>query len=96
MNRRAFLGGFISAIAAPAIVRPELLMPVKSIILPKHSCGCNNLLSIQEITREAVKLWKNSNYFIQNIDRQYNDAFSVNAIVGSQLKIRLPNDYKVT
>lgn len=31
----------------------------------------NNFLTLNKITREAVKLWKNSNEFIQHIDRQY-------------------------
>lgn len=28
----------------------------------------NSLLTINMITREAVRLWKNSNAFLQNID----------------------------
>jgi hypothetical protein len=48
------------------------------------------------ITREAVRLWKNTNAFIQNIDQQYDDTFAkVGAKVGTQLRIRLPNDYTV-
>ena len=30
----------------------------------------NTLLTIDMITNEAVRLWKNSNLFIQNIDTQ--------------------------
>lgn len=49
------------------------------------------------ITREAVRLWKNSNAFIQNVDMQYDDSFAVNgAKIGSTLRIRLPNDFTVT
>lgn len=33
----------------------------------------NSLLTINMITREAVRLWKNSNAFLQNIDMQYDD-----------------------
>lgn len=48
------------------------------------------------ITREAVRLWKNTNAFIQNIDQQYDDSFAkVGAKIGTQLRIRLPNDYTV-
>lgn len=56
----------------------------------------NSLLTISMITREAVRLWKNSNAFIQNIDMQYDDSFAqTGAKIGTSLRIRLPNDYTV-
>ena len=56
----------------------------------------NQLLTISMITREAVRLWKNSNAFIQNVDMQYDDSFAVGgAKIGTALRIRLPNDYTV-
>lgn len=56
----------------------------------------NSLLTINMITREAVRLWKNSNAFLQNIDQQYDDSFAqTGAKIGSTLRIRLPNDYTV-
>jgi len=56
----------------------------------------NSLLTINMITREAVRLWKNSNAFIQNVDMQYDDNFAVGgAKIGTALRIRLPNDYTV-
>lgn len=56
----------------------------------------NNLLTIDMITREAVRLWKNSNQFIQKIDHQYDASFAVQgAKIGTSLRIRLPNDYTV-
>jgi hypothetical protein len=57
----------------------------------------NTLLTIDMITREAVRLFKNSNLFIKNIDTQYDGAFAIDgAKIGSNLRIRLPNDYVVT
>ncbi len=54
----------------------------------------NTLLTLGGITREAVRLWKNSNAFLQSIDRQYDDSYAVpGAKIGSQLRIRLPNDF---
>lgn len=54
----------------------------------------NSLLTIDMITREAVRLFKNTNLFIQNIDTQYDSAFAVDgAKIGQSLRIRLPNDY---
>jgi hypothetical protein len=48
------------------------------------------------ITREAVRLWRNSNAFLRNLDMQYDDRFAKSgAKIGAQLQIRLPNDYVV-
>jgi hypothetical protein len=48
------------------------------------------------ITREAIRLWKNSNAFMMNVDMQYDDSFAVSgAKIGTALRIRLPNDYTV-
>lgn len=56
----------------------------------------NTLLTINMITREAVRLWKNSNAFLQNVDMQYDSSFGVvGAKIGSTLRIRLPNDFTV-
>lgn len=56
----------------------------------------NTILTINMITREAVRLWKNSNAFLQNVDMQYDDSFAVNgAKIGTALRIRLPNDFVV-
>jgi len=56
----------------------------------------NSLLTINMITREAVRLWKNTNAFLQNIDTQYDDQFAQSgAKIGDTLRIRLPNDYTV-
>lgn len=56
----------------------------------------NSLLTINMITREAVRLWKNSNAFLQNIDTQYDDSFAqTGAKIGTTLRIRLPNDFTV-
>lgn len=56
----------------------------------------STILTINMITREAVRLFKNSNLFIQNIDTQYDSSFAVDgAKIGSSLRIRLPSDYTV-
>jgi len=56
----------------------------------------NTLLTIDMITREAVRLFVNANNFIQNINRQYDSEFAkTGAKIGQTLRIRLPNDYTV-
>ena len=56
----------------------------------------NSLLTINMITREAIRLWRNSNAFLQNVDRQYDSDFGKSgAKIGSSLRIRLPNDFIV-
>lgn len=57
----------------------------------------NSLLTTSKITREAVRLFVNSNLFLQNVNRQYDDEFGKKGEkIGSQLRVRLPNDYTVT
>lgn len=56
----------------------------------------NSLLTIGGITREAIRLFMNSNAFIGNIEKQYDSQFAkTGAKIGQQLRIRLPNDYTV-
>lgn len=56
----------------------------------------NTILTLNMITKEAVRLWRNSNAFIQNIDKQYDASFGVTgAKIGQTLRIRLPNDFTV-
>lgn len=53
-------------------------------------------LTINMITREAVRLWKNTNAFLRNLDTQYDDQYArTGAKVGSTLRIRLPVDFTV-
>lgn len=49
-SRRGFITGLTSLIVAPAIVRVENIMPVKAIKF-------NGLLTIEEITREALDMF---------------------------------------
>lgn len=56
----------------------------------------NNLLTIGGITREALRIFKNTNLFLRNIDTQYDDSFARSgAKIGDTLRIRKPNEYKV-
>lgn len=56
----------------------------------------NSLLTINMITREAVRLWRNTNAFIQHIDMQYDESFArTGAKIGTALRIRYPNDFTV-
>lgn len=73
-SRRSFLAGLGSLLAAPAIVRAEILMPVRGIIVPTRNM--NSLLTIEMITREAIKLFVQSNAFLQNIDLQYRERYA--------------------
>ena len=59
--------------------------------------GANTYLTIDMITKEAVRLFKNSNLFIKNIDTQYDKQFAIDgAKIGDTLRIRLPSDFIVT
>lgn len=54
----------------------------------------NNMLTIDMITREAVRLFRNSNWFMRTIGRQFDEEFGRSGgKIGQQLRIRMPNDY---
>ncbi len=54
----------------------------------------NAVLTPQEVTREALALFLNSNWFVKNIDRMYEGRFGRDgAKIGATLQIRKPNDY---
>ena len=92
LPRRRFLSGLVGLIAAPAVVKASSLM--KIVPLERR----NELLTLNMITRETVRLWKNSNMFIQSIDKQYDDVFAIDGMkIGAALRIRLPsNDWRAT
>jgi hypothetical protein len=57
----------------------------------------NSLLTINQITNEAVRLFTQTNAFLRNVDRQYDDQFARDgAKIGNTLRVRLPNDYTVS
>src|SRR6267154_5602127 len=57
----------------------------------------NVFLTVDMITAEAVRLFKNSNLFVMNMDTQYDGQFAVDgAKIGDTLRIRLPSDFIVT
>lgn len=56
----------------------------------------NNLLTNSKITREAIELFVNTNAFVKVIPKQFDGEFGKSGNkIGSQLRIRLPNDYTV-
>jgi len=56
----------------------------------------NNLINNSMITREALMLRRNTNDFIQNVSREYQDQFAQRgAKIGDTINVRLPNDYVV-
>lgn len=69
-SRRSFLAGLGSLLAAPAIVRAEILMPVRAIIAHRRYTE-GSLLTVDMIAREAVKLFTNCNRMLQDIELQY-------------------------
>lgn len=92
-SRRSILTGLVALVAAPAIVRVGSLMPVNSGLVPG-----NALLTVDQITREAVRLFQNGHTFRALMERQVeiNKAWAADdAKIGSQLRIRLPNDFVV-
>jgi len=57
----------------------------------------NSLVTIDMITREALRIAHESCQFISTTDRQYDDSYGkTGAKIGSALRVRKPNQYKRT
>ena len=57
----------------------------------------NNVLTPSMITRYSIRMFLNTNYFLQNVSRQFEGQFGIEcARIGAQLRIRYPNQYVVT
>lgn len=100
MERRGFLRAMLAAGAAPAIVRASSLMKISetlvgtppAIFVPYIASG-NRILTIEEITRESVRILATHQWGI--IDRAYRPAFPADGVnIGNTLRIRLPRSLR--
>src|ERR1700748_2729264 len=56
-----------------------------------------SILTPSIIPRYSIRMFLNTNYFLSNISRQFEDQFGeAGARIGAQLRIRIPNQYTVT
>lgn len=56
----------------------------------------NSFINIGMVTRMAVKIFRNTNKYLRNVNTQYSSEFAIDgAKIGDTLKIRIPNDYTV-
>lgn len=57
----------------------------------------NSLVTIDMVTREALRIAHEKSQFIGTVDRQYDDSFAkTGAKIGSTLRVRKPNQYSRT
>lgn len=96
VSLRSFIGG----LAAPAVVKAASLMPVRSMVPEPEGVFIspprgNSYLSINEIAREAVRLFEETNLFLKKIDRQYDELHRTGerreGIVVIRRRVLLPN-----
>ena len=86
-SRRGFLRVLGATLAAPAIIRLAPIMPVRPI-------PSSRLLTINQLTLEAIRLWKNDNKFLQEVEaKEWYSAPDYS--IGTSLRIRLPRDYRI-
>lgn len=83
-TRRGLLQGLGLVLAAPAIVRVASIMPVRGFGV--EGLHRNGILTMNEITREAIKLWNNSNTFLQAREDWV-------LLSETSCRIRLPNNW---
>lgn len=91
LSRRSLFRGLASVLAAPAVAKVASLVPAVEVARARAF----NYLTLQQITRESVMLFANSNAFIQSLQTQWDDECGKGEKVGSQLRIRLPSRYDV-
>jgi hypothetical protein len=84
VSRRNFLTGAVAALFAPAV--PAMPLPEAW----PGVMASPNLLTLNMITREAIRLFVNSNAFLQALEQD--KLWDKPHIVGSELRIRMPSD----
>lgn len=97
MNRRGFLGSILALGAAPAIVRADSLMriiPREATVLieriaPMEILPGNHIMTLEEITREALRIAHKQATFISLMSREFDSRFPA-ARVGEKIKFRRP------
>lgn len=64
-SRRGFLRGALSLLAAPAVIKISALMPIStSVVGTSELLGPQRILTIADITREAIRLWHRNNAYL--------------------------------
>lgn len=54
----------------------------------------NNFVTNQVIAKESIRLYRNKNAMLLNVNRQYDDSFArTGAKIGQNIRVRLPLDY---
>jgi hypothetical protein len=83
IHRRGFLGGLLAAIAAPAVVRAELLMPVKQLWVPWGEIEIHDSLR-PDVPRQDLALLELAQRFVREHELEH----------GLQLRIDGKPDYE--
>lgn len=98
IERRSLITGLVAFVAAPAIVKVSSLMKVAptEVIRPYYVSNVhrNVLFTLNEIDRDIVRMFRDSNVFLANLKRQYEREFAeAGAKMGGTLRIKLPADF---
>lgn len=85
ISRRGFLGGIIAAAAAPAIVKAEILMPVKPIFYGGHEIIWSNL-GVEGVIQQTDWMWEQEPVQVYSA--------TISAIVAETIRRRMPEMIK--
>lgn len=83
----------LATATAPAIIRSGILMPIRNVVMPTVEeeiavlGGGNTLLTIEMITREALRILNKQMVFAASTNRAFDVAF------GDTIRIRAPMAY---
>ena len=90
LARRGFLAGLIATLAAPAIIRPGLLMPVRRILIP---VDYDFKAFVGLITNETLRILEQNLIVADRLNPAFARQFRG---IGSPLRIRVPNRFTVS
>ena len=97
LTRRDLLKGIIATASAPAVIKLERLMRIKTIVPPElamfHVIDECSFLSTELITREALKILSH-NLMMYNVNHSHGIKL-MNHTPDSQLKIHHPKKFTI-
>jgi hypothetical protein len=93
LSRRSFFRGLGAILAAPPVAKIASLIPP----LETARVRSLNYLTFNQLTRDAIRMFGQSNEMLRSMNAQYLEEFGDNPVkIGSKLRIRLPSDYRVS
>ena len=101
LGRRQFLSGLMITTAGLAVDPEQLLWePGKKVIFDLWTPPSNTILTVGQITREALRVLQNNLEFTHRVNLTYDEKFGRGAVgamkIGTNVHVRKPSHYMLT